>query len=254
MTSPTAQRRHQVQELFDVKADGWADKYQPGGPLEARRAAFLAAARTFAGPGQTALDLGCATGELARALASFGLQTVGCDISAEMLARAGRPDGAASWVRLAPGWTRLPFSGESFAVVTMASVLEYVDGPDVVLAECARVLVPGGTFLATVPDLSHPVRWLEWLPRQTARVIPLAVVAPVWPRLHRYLTYLRVSRQRHRRSWWVRAARQAGLEPAPLAPAPHQPLRLIAFRRPGPAGQPAADPAGRAGRGPERRG
>ena len=63
---------------------------------------------------------------------------------------------------LQPGWQTLPFASASFDAVVAASVLEYVGSPAAVLGECARVLRPGGVMLCTVPDLTHPVRWLEW--------------------------------------------------------------------------------------------
>ncbi len=110
------------------------------------------------------LDLGCGTGELARHLAASGLRVTGCDISANMLNQAAAADaaGAAGWVPLQPGWQALPFAPASFDAVVAASVLEYVGSPAAVLGECARVLRPGGVMLCTVPDLAHPVRWLEW--------------------------------------------------------------------------------------------
>ena len=80
-----------------------------------------------------------------------------------------------------------------------SSVLEYVSSPAVVLAECARVLRPGGVMLCTVPDLTHPVRWLEGLARLAALVPAVRSAGQRWPRLGRYLTYLTISRQRHYR-------------------------------------------------------
>ena len=111
------------------------------------------------------------------------LRVTGCDISAEMLARAaaGDPGGAVEWVELDPRWQRLPFESATFDAVVAASVLEYVDEPAAVLRECARVLRPGGIVLCTVPDLTHPVRWLEWLAGLAAR-LPLARAAGGrWP-------------------------------------------------------------------------
>jgi SAM-dependent methyltransferase len=105
-----------------------------------------------------------------------------------------------------------------------------------VLAECARVLRPGGVLLCTVPNLVNPVRWLEW-PLVLCARIPLAAIAPGVPhRLAQYLAYLRVSRQRRRVRWWHAAGRRAGLEPARALRAPRKPLRLLAFTVPG--GQP----------------
>ena len=88
----------------------------------------------------------------------------GCDIAPEMLRQAATADRAQAvrWIRLDPGWRTLPFASGSLDAVIAASVLEYVPDPQAVLRECARVLRPGGILLCTVPDLAHPVRWLEW--------------------------------------------------------------------------------------------
>jgi hypothetical protein len=70
--------------------------------------------------------------------------------------------------------------------------------------------------LLTVPDVRHPVRWLEWAVGQLAG-LPLArSIGTASPRLAGYQVYLGVSRQRHQLSWWQEAARQAGLRAAPV--------------------------------------
>ena len=69
-----------------------------------------------------------------------------------------RPSGC----QLRPGLADAAVRSATFDAVVAASVLEYVDSPAAVLGECARVLRPGGVMLCTVPDLAHPVRWLEW--------------------------------------------------------------------------------------------
>ena len=154
-----------------------------------------------------------------------------------MLHEAAAADGgnAVRWIRLDAGWRTLPFESASLDAVVASSVLEYVHEPVAVLRECARVLRPGGTVLCTVPDMTHPVRWLEW-PLVWAARTPLAAVAEgAWPRLRPYAAYLRVSRQRGRARWWRTAARRAGLQPARArgGPAPRAPLRLLTFTRPG---------------------
>ena len=181
------------------------------------------------------LDLGCGTGDLARAADGVGLRVTGCDISQEMLLRAtsGSLGGAVNWVQLDQRWRRLPFKSAIFDAVVAASVLEYVDRPTEVFRECARVLRPGGIVLCTVPDLTHPVRWLEWLAGLAVR-LPLArAVGDQWPRLDDYMTYLRISRHRRSAGWWCAAAAQAGLRtvPRPAGAAERSPLRLLMFKR-----------------------
>jgi SAM-dependent methyltransferase len=223
----------QVRELFDKKAADWPGKYAAGGRLSGRLSQLGAAAAELIAANGELLDLGCGSGELARLLGAEGYQVTGCDIAPLMLrqAEAADPGHAVRWVRLDPGWRELPFTAGCLDAVIAASVLEYVRNPAAVLAECARVLRPGGVLLCTVPSAAHPVRWLEW-PLRLAASIPLAGIARhTGPRGEQYLTYLRTSRQRHRVRWWYAQGRRAGLAGVMPCPAAREPLRLIAFTR-----------------------
>jgi SAM-dependent methyltransferase len=228
-------RAERIRSLFDAKAAQWPAKYTPEGPLAGRLVQLTAAVRGRVGSGGELLDLGCGSGELARHLAGIGYRMTGCDIAPEMLRQAEMADQAqcVRWVRLDPAWRTLPFASGSLDAVIAASVLEYVPEPQAVLHECARVLRPGGSLLCTVPDLTHPVRWLEWPLTLLARTPLTGPAQQAWPRLGSYLTYLRVSRQRRLIRWWHGAARHAGLTPVSLPGrhAPRAPLRLLAFAR-----------------------
>jgi SAM-dependent methyltransferase len=204
----------QVRALFDSKAAGWPGKYAPAGRLAGRLTRLDAAVRARVSAGGDLLDLGCGSGDLARRLAAGGYLVTGCDIAPRMLREAAAADGGHTvrWIRLDPGWRTLPFEAASLDAVIAASVLEYVHDPSAVLRECARVLRPGGTLLCTVPDMTHPVRWLEW-PLAWAAGTPMAPVAEgAWPRLRPY------------------AGPPAG---ARGHRAPRAPLRLLTFTRPG---------------------
>ncbi len=240
----------QIQRLFDAKAATWPQKYAPGGPLTGRLATLARAVLPYVPPAGRVLDLGCGTGELACSLASAGLRAAGCDISRQMLRGAAARDTghSASWVQLSPGWRRLPFTAAAFDAVVASSVLEYAADPAAILRECARVLRPGGVAVCTVPDLRHPVRWLESLAAATGRTTLLRAAGRRWPRWDSYQAYLRASRQRHPARWWLAAAQQAGLNPARSRSWPHAPLptggrprslRLLVFYRPGQTEGPA---------------
>jgi SAM-dependent methyltransferase len=220
----------EVRQLFDAKAATWSEKYAPEGRLAGRLAQLAGAVGHHATSGERVLDLGCGTGELARYMAFMGLHATGCDISPEMLSHAAAADqsGAVGWVQLDPNWRTLPFDADTFDVVVAASVLEYVDSPDDFLRECARVLRPSGILLCTVPDPAHPMRWLEWLAGKTLALAPLRAASENWPRLSRYLAYLRISRQRRPVGWWHATASHAGLTAArPTHAPPRSPLRIL---------------------------
>ena len=66
MSSAPASHIEQVHRLFDDKAVDWADHYRPDGPLLGRLNQVAAAVAMLTSPGSAVLDLGCASGELAR--------------------------------------------------------------------------------------------------------------------------------------------------------------------------------------------
>jgi SAM-dependent methyltransferase len=227
----------QVRQLFEAKAPAWPAKYAPGGRLTGRLTLLAASLRRHVPAAGCVLDLGCGTGELARAAAAAGMQVTACDISDGMLRRAADrdPGRAVEWVQLEPGWRDLPFRTAAFDVVVAASVLEYVHDPGAVLGECARVLRPGGVLLCTVPNLVHPLRWLEWLAAMLARSPLLSMALRVWPASESYATYLRISAQRRTARGWRAVAGRHGLRQirSPGDTAQLAPLRLLALRRPG---------------------
>lgn len=236
VTDRTAAAAVQVQQLFDAKAAAWSSKYGPDGRLTGRLIQLAGAISYHVPAGGSVLDLGCGTGELATAIAVAGMHATGCDISPEMLQRAmsADPSGTVDWIQLDPRWRALPFATKTFDAVVAASVLEYVEEPVTVLRECRRLLRPGGVILCTVPDTRHPVRWLEWLIDVIAREPAVRAGGRRWPRVDGYLTYLRISRQRHSSRWWHVAAIRADLLEVrlPVDSSERSPLRLFTFRRP----------------------
>ena len=99
--------------------------------------------------GKVVLDLGCAGGFMAEALALRGAQVTGIDPATEAIdaARAhAREGGLRIGYDVGVGEV-LPYADASFDAVVCVDVLEHVAYLDKVLSEVARTLRPGGVFL-----------------------------------------------------------------------------------------------------------
>jgi len=117
------------------------------------------------------LELGCGTGRVSLPLARAGVDLVGIDRSAPMLARARRrvpkriPNPKSRIPLFVRGDIRaLPFRARSFAaVIAPYGVLQSLTRPrdlTSALASVARIVEPGGTFgIDLVPDVP---RWKEY--------------------------------------------------------------------------------------------
>jgi len=100
------------------------------------------------GPGQRVLDLGCRDGALTQAYLD-GNDVVGVDADREALAEAAKLGIETHWADLDQP---LEFADGSFDVVIAGELLEHLRDPLRLIAEIRRVLRPGGTFVASVPN------------------------------------------------------------------------------------------------------
>ena len=116
------------------------------------------------GPGARLLDLCCGQGRHVVPLARLGFRVTGLDLSRRLLARAAAAaQGQGQPVGLVEGdMRRLPFADGSFdAVVNLFHAFGYLEDEaqdELVLAEVARVLAPGGRFLQEVANREALVR------------------------------------------------------------------------------------------------
>jgi ubiquinone/menaquinone biosynthesis C-methylase UbiE len=129
-------------------------------------------------PGEHLLEIGFGTGhilvELAKAVGPAG-RLFGVDISENMLAEAiaiMEREGVADRVSLVCGDAEhLPYDQDSMDGIFMCFTLELFDTPDLplVLAECKRVLRPGGRIVVVSVSKEGPqglvVRVFEWTHR-----------------------------------------------------------------------------------------
>lgn len=119
------------------------------------------------------LDLGCGRGALGRELDARGIDWMGVDRSSKQLAFA---PGA----RIRADARQLPFADILFGSVAALYMLYHFEDPVAVIREAARVMLPGGTFVASAPSrFNHPelVALLPPQPRETfdAEVAPKLV-------------------------------------------------------------------------------
>lgn len=137
----------------------WARGVIPAGSdLAPRLAQLLSAA---AGPGVRCLDVGCGNGHGPGTFLRPRVGTyVGVDVSARAVdeARALGLD-----ARLVDDAAELPFTDGAFDLVVCVEVLEHLLRPDRAAREIARVLAPGGTLIATVPNTAYWRRRLDAL-------------------------------------------------------------------------------------------
>ena len=131
------------------------------------------------GPGpRRVLDLGCGAGFLANEMAARGHVVTGIDSAVESLTIAAQHDRTGT-VTYRPGdATGLDFPARSFDVVCAMDLLEHVEEPARLVAEAARVLVPGGlfffyTFNRTLRAWLLAVKGVEWFVANTPRHLHL---------------------------------------------------------------------------------
>jgi len=115
-------------------------------------------------------DVGCGTGRFTRLLAELAPRAAVCGIDAswEML-QAGRAAGPA--LPLARGAAEaLPLRAGAVDFVLLAFVFHHLADRAAALAECTRVLRPGGTLLVIAPTLENlpTYRWMEFFPSARA--------------------------------------------------------------------------------------
>jgi len=91
------------------------------------------------------LDLACGTNPLK--MKSGGLAALAADRSLTMLKYARRNN--PQTVFIAAAAQSLPLKNQSIALITTVGLTEYLENPQIMLQEAARILLPGGVWLFT---------------------------------------------------------------------------------------------------------
>jgi ubiquinone/menaquinone biosynthesis C-methylase UbiE len=156
-----------VAEAASARTRRALELFAPLGPTYERYARVLSlgqdprwrrflVSRVEAGPGDEVLDVATGTGAVARELLrQKGCAVVGVDQSPEMLAVAR--EHLPTTVKLVEASAeRLPFGDDSFTCAAMMQVFFFLPDAEAVLAECRRVLRPGGRLAVfTISELAR---------------------------------------------------------------------------------------------------
>src|ERR1700722_4971882 len=104
-----------------------------------------------------AVDLGCGTGAFTARLEKFGFELYGVDISPQSIQRASQryPE-----INFQVGDIEATsYDNEAFDVVFLSGVLHHFPDLTRTVAECGRILKPGGIVLAYDPHRGNPIMW-----------------------------------------------------------------------------------------------
>ncbi|HXY27815.1 MAG TPA: ubiquinone/menaquinone biosynthesis methyltransferase, partial [Acidimicrobiales bacterium] len=118
--------------------------------------------------GARVLDLACGTGDLSRLARRAGYRVVGADLSAGMLAA----NGTATPLVEADG-SRLPFATGAFDGLVCGYALRNFTDLEATLAECARVLRPGGRLAVLEVDAPRSPLWRAGYDVWFTKAVPL---------------------------------------------------------------------------------
>jgi 2-polyprenyl-6-hydroxyphenyl methylase/3-demethylubiquinone-9 3-methyltransferase len=141
---------------YDELADQW---WEPAGGFAMLH--WLAAARAehvppAPGPGAVLVDLACGGGLMAPHAARLGYRHVGVDLNLTGL-RTAREHGA---LPVRASVLQVPLADACTDVVVAGEVLEHVEDDVAVLAECARLLRPGGTLVIDAIAATRLAGWI----------------------------------------------------------------------------------------------
>lgn len=101
------------------------------------------------------LDVGCATGYLARELGNRGCAVSGVEVDTEAAEEARPYLDRVVVADLDNSRLTEHFEAGSFDVVIFADVLEHLVDPAAVLADATSLLAPGGKVVLSVPNVAH---------------------------------------------------------------------------------------------------
>jgi ubiquinone/menaquinone biosynthesis C-methylase UbiE len=153
---------HDTQLYFDRLSETWAQKYTNAGSMRGRLKGIAEKVKAWVPKGARVLDFGCGTGDIAAHCGASGFKVDAVDLSLKMIERAkSRFESQNIQFAACIDPLILPFPDGTFDGIVASSVFEYVVSLQPQLEELRRISKDGGRMLLTVPNMSHPLRWIE---------------------------------------------------------------------------------------------
>ncbi len=156
-----AARAAEASAYFERIADTWDTVRSLHYPNEAIEKALLDAAGK--GPFNSVVDIGTGTGRMLALFAPLSERAEGIDLSHKMLnvARANLENAGVTNARVRQGdAVAIPVESATADLVILHQVLHFIDAPEQVIAEAARILRPGGRLLI-VDFAPHDLEFLR---------------------------------------------------------------------------------------------
>jgi len=126
------------------------------------------------GSNKNVLDVGCATGYLAKTLQAFGNSVTGVEYDAEAAERARKYTDKVIVADLDHVDLTAALPGQTFDVIVFGDVLEHLRDPLPPLRQARSMLAPGGYIVISIPNVAHgDVRMSLLLGRFTYRNLGL---------------------------------------------------------------------------------
>ena len=170
------ERHHATQQFFDRIAESWEDlKKHILGDLDLNSILCRMAEEC-----DTAVDVGCGTGDLLVGLREHSKRAIGVDSSPKMLGLARRRFSSEAGLQFRLGEAEfLPLRDAEADLAVMSLVLHHLSDPECGLSEVNRVLEPHGTFI--LADLEahafefvrdrYGDRWLGFDPQSLTQLL-----------------------------------------------------------------------------------
>jgi SAM-dependent methyltransferase len=137
--------------LWERHAGWWQQEHADGADLEYSEQILPLVARHLR-TARRVLDIGCGEGQVARHLATLGVEVVGLDPTPTQI-RVARDRGGGPRYASARA-EALPCRSGSFDAVLLCLAIEHVDAFEAAIRDLTRVLEPGGRFVFV---LCHPL-------------------------------------------------------------------------------------------------